>query len=108
MQEKWNAKVIKHGCLSKRIGRVFKAFKEFEVFLLDTGFILFYNPCTDMSEMFMESEGHRIELDETVRIEDINKISPMGDDEITKFTIKVGRQSMHLESLTEDGWVHTI
>mgnify|MGYP000506791158 CR=1 FL=1 len=42
IQEKWKVKVVKHGLVYKRKGLLFKSYKEFECFMLETGVILFY------------------------------------------------------------------
>jgi hypothetical protein len=109
VEEKWSAKIVKYGTLSKRVGRLFKGFKEFEVYLLKTGHMLFYNKSSDPSEFFSEIESHRIILDASVRIENIEKTNgKKGTKPMTKFTIYVGKQATILQSQTDEEWVETI
>jgi len=74
IQEKWKVKVLKHGKMSKRKGMLWKQFKEFEVFLLESGAILFYTQTPKSKKYGQESTLHRMYLDETVRIEDVQKM----------------------------------
>jgi hypothetical protein len=109
-------KVVKHGYLSKKKGFLIKSFKSFEVYMLENGVILFYTRTVSSTKFGKESSSHRIYLDETIRIEDIdkNKIKVKdsnGQDlkiECTRFTVVIGNKKTRLESLSSEDWVNFI
>ena len=105
--------MIKHSHLSKRKGLIFKAYKEFEVFLLSNGMILFYTQTEKSKKFGQESVIHRMHLDETIRIEDVQKETVKVKNKnitrnVTRFTIRMGKTSVRLESETSDNWVNVI
>ena len=64
--------VIKHGKMHKRKGFMCASvFKEFEIFLLANGVILFYTLTESSKKYGLESRTHRMQLDETMRIDNI-------------------------------------
>ena len=108
-------KVVKHAPLSKRKGYVFKSYKEFECFLLDNGMILFYTQTPQSKKYGQESQVHRMQLDETVRIESeqrttikvvSNKMTLAKN--VTRFTLRIGRTWTQLQADTELDWVDAI
>ena len=64
-------KVAKHGRMKKRKGFIFKSYKEFEIFLMKNGFILFYTLTESSKKYGQESTYHRLQLDETMRIDNV-------------------------------------
>lgn len=63
IQDEWKQKVIKHGNLGIRQGVVFKSFKIYQAFMLQSGIIMFYSP-----DGQQEIEKLRMYLDDTVSI----------------------------------------
>lgn len=69
IEEIQKEKVIKHGKMKKKKGFMIKNFKEYEIFLMKNGFILFYTLTESSKNYGQESISHRLQLDETMRID---------------------------------------
>ena len=54
------AKVVKYGKMYKRKGKVLTKYKEFEIFLLSNGLLLFYTLTENSKKYGQESRSHRI------------------------------------------------
>jgi len=115
-QEKYKAKVLKHGVVKKRKGLVFKKYKSYQVFLLDNGNIIFYTTNQKSKKFGKESEKHRIQLDETLWIgnkrnaKNSKKKGAKDDtdasEEYEQFTLRIGTIQTHFQSLKNENWVH--
>ena len=68
-------RVSKHANLFKKKGKIFKSYKEFECFLMKNGYIVFYTLTESSRKYGQESVRHRIQLDETMRIERSNRVT---------------------------------
>ena len=64
-------KVVKYGKMYKRKGKVLTKYKEFEIFLLSNGLLLFYTLTENSKKYGQESRSHRIQLDETMKIDNV-------------------------------------
>ena len=72
IQDVMATNVIKHGTMHKRKGLMCASvFKEFEIFLLANGVILFYTLTESSKKYGCESRAHRMQLDETMRIDNV-------------------------------------
>jgi len=103
-QEKYKAKVLKHGVVKKRKGLLFKKYKSYQVFLLDNGYILFYTTNQKSKKFGEEKEKHRIQLDETLWIG--NKRNAGASEEYEQFTLRINNVQTHFQSLKNENWVH--
>lgn len=52
--------------MKKKKGKLLTKFKEYEIFLMKNGFILFYTLTESSKNYGQESTRHRLELDETM------------------------------------------
>ena len=85
--------------MSRRRGYFFKSYKEYKVYLLDNGLLLFYN--VDKNAIKNEDKALRIQLDETLRL---NKESRKNEQE--QFVIRLhGKSAVHLQAFENDAWV---
>ena len=71
VQDLMGVKVSKYGRLYKRKGYVLTQYKEFEIFLLSNGLLLFYTLTENSKKYGQESRLHRIQLDESMKIENV-------------------------------------
>lgn len=55
--------------MKKKKGRLLTNFKEYEIFLMKNGFILFYTMTESSKNYGQESLSHRLQLDETIFID---------------------------------------
>lgn len=122
-QEKHKAKVLKHGIVKKRKGYWFKNYKPYRAFLLDNGMIILYTLTLNSKKFGKESDKHRIQLDETLRITDKKTVdanikqvkgkeSAAGKDgqlvqeQCNQFTLRIGNTQTHFQSPKSDNWIN--
>lgn len=60
LQDEFKAQVIKHGMIRRRNGLIVKVFKQYEVFLLSNGMMLFYTTNLKSKKYGDESRWHRL------------------------------------------------
>ena len=101
--------MLRHNYLRKRKGILIKNYKLFHVFLLENGLIIFYTVTAKSKKYGKESRRHRIQLDESLRIEDIQKVGKKGQEPTqVRFTIRIGKTRTRLESKISHQWVEAL
>lgn len=107
IQDEWKQKVIKHGTLGIRHGILFKSFKQYQAYMLESGVILFFNP-----ETHKENLAIRMFLDDTVSISNQERATIKSKQgrvtKVNRFNLRVGNVNYRIESISEENWVDTI
>lgn len=66
IQDAFKTNVIKKAPIKRKRGIVFKSYKEYEMFLLQNGMLLFYRINVDSKNYGQEKKSLRMQLDETL------------------------------------------
>lgn len=113
------SKVIKHGIVKRRKGVIFKKYKDYELYLLQNGMLLFFTLDTKSKNYGGESKGMRMQLDETLRVESQNfkeknirsasrnSIVQANDDHIERFIIRLSGSAHYFECKKSHDWLNS-
>ena len=101
IQDIMATKVIKHGKMHKRKGFLcIQDFKEFEIFLLANGVILFYTLTESSKKYGLESKAHRMQLDETMRIDNVHSsMDYLLEEKVQRFELMIGGKMYKFKTL---------
>jgi len=89
IQDIMGAKVVKYGKMYKRKGLLIAKYKEFEIFLLSNGLLLFYTLTENSKKYGLESRSHRIQLDESLKINNVKYEISKIEERTQKFEITI-------------------
>lgn len=128
VQDEQQSKVLKMGLVKRKQGMLIKSFKEYEMYLLQNGLILFYNVDENSKDFLQEKKSLRLQIDETMFIQEqgtpkqskkersksskVRTVQSAMDQQklllstesVERFSVRLGNSSTYFEVLKADKW----